>query len=78
MLVLSRKTGESLMIGDNIVVTILNAGQNQVRIGIRAPQEIAVHREEIYLRLEMEANSSSDGHLQCSTNASLERLEREL
>ena len=65
MLILSRKSGESLMIGDDIVVSILNANQSQVRIGISAPQEIAVHREEIYLKVvserlqEMESNSQA-------------------
>jgi len=51
MLVLSRKSGESLMIGEDIVITVLDSAQSQVRIGISAPRDIPVHREEIYLRV---------------------------
>jgi len=47
MLVLSRKLGEKIVIGDNIVVTVVKIDRNQIRIGIEAPQEIAVYREEI-------------------------------
>ena len=50
MLILSRKTGESLMVGDDVVVTVLGVKGSQVRIGITAPGKTAVHREEIYLR----------------------------
>jgi carbon storage regulator len=48
MLVFTRKTGESLMIGDDVEVKILSVGTEQVRIGISAPRQIAVHRSEIY------------------------------
>ena len=51
MLILSRRTGESLMVGDEVVVTVLGVQGNQVRIGINAPQEKAVHREEIFRKL---------------------------
>ncbi len=47
MLVLSRKLGEKIVIGDNIVVTVVKIDRNQIRIGIEAPQEISVYREEI-------------------------------
>lgn len=52
MLILSRRAGESFLIGDNIRITVLSARGNQVRIGIDAPKETAVHREEVYQRLQ--------------------------
>jgi carbon storage regulator len=48
MLVLARRVGENILIGDDIVVTVLEMGRDQVRIGIRAPRSISVHREEVY------------------------------
>ena len=54
MLILSRKTGESIMIGDDMVVTVLGVKGNQTRIGINAPKEVAVHREEVYQRIQAE------------------------
>ena len=48
MLILTRKTGESLMIGEDISVTVLGVKGNQVRIGINAPKDISVHREEVF------------------------------
>mgnify|MGYP000339037762 CR=1 FL=1 len=54
MLVLTRKVGEVLKIGDDIEVRILNVKGNQVRIGVDAPKDVAVHREEIYKRIEKE------------------------
>jgi carbon storage regulator len=58
MLVLSRKLNQSIMIGDNIVVTVLEVKGDQVRIGISAPRDVAVHREEVLLALQ-QANRSS-------------------
>lgn len=60
MLILSRKNGEKLMIGDDVELTILGIKGNQVRIGVNAPKEIAVHREEVYLRIQNEKAVSSD------------------
>jgi carbon storage regulator len=54
MLVLTRRVGETLMVGDEVTVSVLGVKGNQVRIGINAPREVAVHREEIYERIKAE------------------------
>ena len=51
MLILTRKVGESLMISDDMKVTVLGVKGNQIRIGVSAPREVGVHREEIYNRI---------------------------
>lgn len=57
MLILTRRLNENVMIGDNIVVSILGVKGGQVRIGVNAPKEIAVHREEVYERIQNEQRS---------------------
>jgi carbon storage regulator len=54
MLILTRRVGETLMVGDNVTVTVLGVKGNQVRIGVNAPKDVSVHREEIYMRIQAE------------------------
>jgi carbon storage regulator len=61
MLILTRRVGETVMIGDEVTITVLGVKGNQVRVGINAPKHVAVHREEIYERIKREQQGSSDG-----------------
>ena len=57
MLILTRRVGETVMIGDDVTITVLGVKGNQVRVGINAPKNVAVHREEIYERIKREQQS---------------------
>ncbi|MEJ2643747.1 MAG: carbon storage regulator CsrA [Gammaproteobacteria bacterium] len=61
MLILTRRVGETLMIGDEVTVTVLGVKGNQVRIGVNAPKDVAVHREEIYERIKREQEQQEGG-----------------
>jgi len=62
MLILTRRVGETLMIGDDVTVTVLGVKGNQIRIGVNAPKEIPVHREEIYERIQSEGGRKEGTH----------------
>jgi len=66
MLILTRRVGETLMIGDEVTVTVLGVKGNQVRIGVRAPKHVSVHREEIYERIRAEQEMEPDEAAQAS------------
>ncbi|OMH28373.1 carbon storage regulator CsrA [Motiliproteus sp. MSK22-1] len=60
MLILTRRVGETLMVGDDVTVTVLGVKGNQVRIGVNAPKDVSVHREEIYQRIQKEKEKNED------------------
>ncbi|WP_314282595.1 carbon storage regulator CsrA [Haemophilus sputorum] len=60
MLILTRKIGESLIIGDDVEITVLSVRGNQVKLGVNAPKEIAVHRQEIYERIKAAEDGAAD------------------
>ena len=60
MLILTRRVSETLMIGDDVSVTVLGVKGNQVRIGVNAPKDVSVHREEIYMRIQSEKDDEQD------------------
>ncbi|MDD2739386.1 MULTISPECIES: carbon storage regulator CsrA [Methylomonas] len=63
MLILTRRVGETLMIGDEVTVTVLGVKGNQVRIGVNAPKDVSVHREEIYERIKKEQSESKSSEV---------------
>ena len=62
MLILTRRVGETVMIGDEVTITVLGVKGNQVRVGINAPKSVAVHREEIYERIKREQQDDKPKH----------------
>ena len=60
MLILTRRVGETLMIGDNVSVTVLRVKGNQVRLGINAPKDVSIHREEIFDRIQQETDGTAE------------------
>lgn len=60
MLILTRRVGETVMIGNDVTVTVLGVKGNQVRIGVNAPRDVAVHREEIFERIKREEQEGTD------------------
>lgn len=68
MLILTRRVGETLMIGDDVTATVLGVKGNQVRIGINAPKNVPVHREEIYERIKRELQGEPSGESQNATD----------
>lgn len=79
MLILSRRNGESIRIGDEVTITILQSKGGQVRIGIDAPREVAVHREEVYHRLSQELPENCEPAVATQSHAEPEGLrQREL
>ena len=77
MLILTRRVGETVMIGEDVTVTVLGVKGNQVRIGVNAPREVAVHREEIFERIKREESGEgaddSEGGPEQQASAMLER-----
>lgn len=61
MLILTRRAGESIVIGDNVVITIVEAGRDQVRVGIDAPRSVTVHRQEVYAEITRENEAARAG-----------------
>ncbi|MWN32553.1 carbon storage regulator CsrA [Gilliamella sp. Pra-s65] len=60
MLILTRRVGETLIIGDDVVITVLGVKGNQVRVGINAPKDVSIHREEIYNRIHQTQDSNDE------------------
>ena len=76
MLILTRRPGESVMIGDEVTVTVLSVKGNQIRLGFAAPQNVTVHREEVYERIRAERLLATDAQQVISRNLSLATVDR--
>ena len=71
MLILTRRVGETVMIGNEVTVTVLGVKGNQVRLGINAPKDVAVHREEIFERIKAERTDGDSGSAAANGNGSV-------
>lgn len=69
MLILTRRVGETVMIGDDVTITVLGVKGNQVRVGINAPKSVAVHREEIYERIKREQQGDASDKPKSAANS---------
>ena len=63
MLILTRRVGETLVVGDDVTVTVLGVKGNQVRLGVNAPKDVSVHREEIYQRIQNEKKAEAEKNI---------------
>ena len=70
MLILTRRVGETVMIGNDVTVTVLGVKGNQVRVGVNAPRDVAVHREEIFERIKREEHDGSGAATTATTTSS--------
>lgn len=69
MLILTRRVGETVMIGNDVTVTVLGVKGNQVRVGVNAPRDVAVHREEIFERIKREEHDGGSGSATTATTS---------
>ena len=74
MLILTRRIGETVVIGDDISITVLGVKGNQVRLGVNAPRDVSVHREEIYQRIKFEQEQKGEGDDSSASGATVTRI----
>lgn len=77
MLILTRRVGETLIVGDDVTITVLGVKGNQVRIGVNAPKDVSVHREEIYQRIQREKGAQAEGGIHAPSGHSAAHFEED-